>query len=606
MRTIKVILPLFFLFFFILSGFNSKGDDYTLLNSRYSNSHFYPDVMGNVNVLDMQNGIAKSITFNIDSLPVFPGYPQKFSGQSFEGGIYCNIDSDPQMEILYNIGYTVQALKLNGTSLPGWPKTVNYPLEGAPAFGDIDGDGQGEIVVTGHGLTSGGMIWAYHKDGSPVTGFPINHGYSSRTPVLADVNNDGKMEIIVNLRTYPTGKVYVYKGDGTVLTGWPKNIESVPASSAAVGDIDNDGIPEIVAESYYGLYAWKPNGDSLPGFPYMMPFSATNSYSSPVLADLDGDGKREIIFGTHILSGGGYVFVLKNDGTSLTGWPQTTNNWIYGPPAVGYIDSDNFLDVAIGDQVLSGTPADRLYAWDRNGVFLTGFPTIQINAINNQVILADINNDNLTELIVDDNTYTLPDTLGQYLCFKSDGTQLTSWQLRTKGTTFFNTPCLLDINRDNILEMVGSGIQVPGSNPFTNIYLWNVQTPYNPTKIQIPMWQYNTRHNGVYGDVTLVGITQNTNIVPEKFNLHQNYPNPFNPSTKIRFEFPLSKGGLKGVVTLKIFDILGKEIQTLVNEQLQPGTYEVTFDGSNLPSGIYFYKLTSGYFTATKKLVLLK
>jgi hypothetical protein len=222
------------------------------------------------------------------------------------------------------------------------------------------------------------------------------------------------------------------------------------------------------------------------------------------------------------------------------------------------------------------------------------------------VILADINNDNLTELIVDDNTYTLPDTLGQYLCFKSDGTQLTSWQLRTKGTTFFNTPCLLDINRDNILEMVGSGIQVPGSNPFTNIYLWNVQTPYNPTKIQIPMWQYNTRHNGVYGDVTLVGITQNTNIVPEKFNLHQNYPNPFNPSTKIRFEFPLSKGGLKGVVTLKIFDILGKEIQTLVNEQLQPGTYEVTFDGSNLPSGIYFYKLTSGYFTATKKLVLLK
>ncbi len=59
-------------------------------------------------------------------------------------------------------------------------------------------------------------------------------------------------------------------------------------------------------------------------------------------------------------------------------------------------------------------------------------------------------------------------------------------------------------------------------------------------------------------------------------------------------------------VKLVIYDILGKEIQILVNEQLQPGTYEVTFDGSNLPSGIYFYKLTSGNFTATKKLVLLK
>ena len=124
------------------------------------------------------------------------------------------------------------------------------------------------------------------------------------------------------------------------------------------------------------------------------------------------------------------------------------------------------------------------------------------------------------------------------------------------------------------------------------------------------MWQYNTHHNGVYGDINLVGITQNTNNVPDKFNLHQNYPNPFNPTTKIKFEItPLSRGvgEARGVLTsLKIYDILGKEIQTLVNEQLQPGSYEVSFDGSNFPSGVYFYKLTSGNFTATKKLVLLK
>jgi hypothetical protein len=60
------------------------------------------------------------------------------------------------------------------------------------------------------------------------------------------------------------------------------------------------------------------------------------------------------------------------------------------------------------------------------------------------------------------------------------------------------------------------------------------------------------------------------------------------------------------MTTLKIFDILGKEIQTLVNEQLQPGTYEVTFDGSDLPSGIYFYKLTAGEFIKTNKMILLK
>ena len=145
--------------------------------------------MGYVNVLDYSGSQPKIVTFNLDSIPVFPGFPLKFSGQSFEGGIYCNMDSDPEMEILYNAGYTVQALNLNGTPVTGWPKTVTYPLEGAPAFGDIDGDGQGEIIVTGHGVTSGGMIWAYKKNGDNAAGFPVNHGYSTRTPVLADVNN---------------------------------------------------------------------------------------------------------------------------------------------------------------------------------------------------------------------------------------------------------------------------------------------------------------------------------------------------------------------------------------------------------------------------------
>ena len=68
---------------------------------------------------------------------------------------------------------------------------------------------------------------------------------------------------------------------------------------------------------------------------------------------------------------------------------------------------------------------------------------------------------------------------------------------------------------------------------------------------------------------------------------------------------PFSKGGW-GVNLTQVFDITGREIQTLVNEQLQPGSYEVTFDGSNLPSGIYFYQLRTGEFVETKKLILLK
>lgn len=93
--------------------------------------------------------------------------------------------------------------------------------------------------------------------------------------------------------------------------------------------------------------------------------------------------------------------------------------------------------------------------------------------------------------------------------------------------------------------------------------------------------------------------------IPEGFALSQNYPNPFNPSTKIRFAVPASVGTRYGV-SLQVFDVLGKEVATLVNEELRAGNYETTFDGHGLASGVYFYRLQAGGFVQTKKLVLQK
>ena len=94
--------------------------------------------------------------------------------------------------------------------------------------------------------------------------------------------------------------------------------------------------------------------------------------------------------------------------------------------------------------------------------------------------------------------------------------------------------------------------------------------------------------------------------IPVTFHLFQNYPNPFNPVTKIKFQIP-SVGTQRAVsVQMKVYDILGKEVATLVNEEKPPGSYEVEFDGSNLASGIYIYRLTAGKFTESKKFILLK
>jgi Secretion system C-terminal sorting domain len=98
-------------------------------------------------------------------------------------------------------------------------------------------------------------------------------------------------------------------------------------------------------------------------------------------------------------------------------------------------------------------------------------------------------------------------------------------------------------------------------------------------------------------------------IVPKKFSLEQNYPNPFNPVTKIKFAIPLSRGvsdGRSALAKLIIYDFLGRQVATLVNGKLAPGTYEVEWDGTNYPSGVYFYKFVTSEFTETRKMVLVK
>jgi hypothetical protein len=105
----------------------------------------------------------------------------------------------------------------------------------------------------------------------------------------------------------------------------------------------------------------------------------------------------------------------------------------------------------------------------------------------------------------------------------------------------------------------------------------------------------------VYGDTNFTAIHSSQSEVPVSYQLFQNYPNPFNPSTKIKYTIAKS-----GDVMLKIFDVLGKEVNTLVSKKQRPGTYEADWDGTYYTSGVYFYKLTSGDFSETKSMVLLK
>jgi len=104
----------------------------------------------------------------------------------------------------------------------------------------------------------------------------------------------------------------------------------------------------------------------------------------------------------------------------------------------------------------------------------------------------------------------------------------------------------------------------------------------------------------------ITGIEPQAGNTPQSFALYQNYPNPFNPKTMIKFSIPSNVKSEMSNVKLIIFDVLGREIIILVNESLNPGEYEVEWDASNYPSGVYYYKLTSGNYFETRKMILIK
>jgi hypothetical protein len=113
----------------------------------------------------------------------------------------------------------------------------------------------------------------------------------------------------------------------------------------------------------------------------------------------------------------------------------------------------------------------------------------------------------------------------------------------------------------------------------TNVLYWILTRKFNPS----------------------VGINIEGTVIPLRAQLHQNYPNPFNPVANIKFDIPKQEN-----VQLIIYDLLGREVQTLVNGELKPGTYKAVWDASNFASGVYFYKLVAGSYADTKKMILIK
>ena len=143
-------------------------------------------------------------------------------------------------------------------------------------------------------------------------------------------------------------------------------------------------------------------------------------------------------------------------------------------------------------------------------------------------------------------------------------------------------------------QMVGF-VQGNGNSNSPKEYSFT-DTPKEGTKLSYRLKQIDSDGKYDYSSIVDVEI-----VVPIQYELKQNYPNPFNPQTKIAYKLPIAR-----FVTLKVFDALGREVTTLVNESKREGSYEVTFDGGGLASGIYICKMSSANYSSSIKMIIVK
>jgi hypothetical protein len=322
--------------------------------------------------------------------------------------------------------------------------------------------------------------------------------------------------------------------------------------------------PQDITEVGMGIYRSTNNGDS---------WTSTNMTNQNVW-DI-------VISGSNIFAGSTYsgVYLSTNNGAS---WTQTALN-----------NKHVFSLAILGSNIFAGTIDSGIYISSNNG---TSWTETSFNHGLWVYSLATIGN----------NIYAGTDSNGVYLSTNN-------------GTTWTQTA----LNNQSILSIITMGNNIFAGTDINCVYLstnngasWTLKNQglSSVTKLRRLFISNNyifagTKDSSVFrrSYSEIIGITTISTEIPSAFSLGQNYPNPFNPTTKIRFAITKASVGQTFLfVTLSVFDIMGREVATLVNEQLAPGTYETTFDGSALSSGTYFYKLTSGDFSQTKRLTLLK
>ncbi len=446
-----------------------------------------------------------------------------------------DIDNDNTREILIEANTEILIYDSQGNSEGNFPIDfqMSDDLFGSIVLADVNKDSTLEIIYGGWYL-DGSRLVVLDNNGNDMPGFPVmleNDGTSqTTTPAVGNLDDDDDWEIVIisYLNNSPDSThIRAYNIDGSQL--WSQRILPVTYSDPAIGDVNNDGLNEVVLTSIDGVYVLDRNGNFL----LNLPIDVDMDHSNPALTDLDADNDLEIIF-----EYGYKLYAMHDDGTIIF---CDSSAWIVlNPPVVGDVDNDNSPDIVINAE-------EAIYALNDSGVILDGFPKA------------------LTPI---------------------------SW---------YTYPSLDDIDNDGKVDVISSSSWIEPEIATGIIYVWELIGDYDQSTMHWPMYQHDPQHTGYYHYRPPGGISGECGVIPQSIFLNQNYPNPFSSSTVVEFSVPIQSD-----VKLTVYNLLGQEVATLVDEIRPAGIYEILFDAGSLSNGVYFYQIKAADFIETKKMLLSK
>ncbi|MDP6499278.1 MAG: PQQ-binding-like beta-propeller repeat protein [Candidatus Marinimicrobia bacterium] len=456
-----------------------------------------------------------------------------------------DVDQDGELEVILPSSCVAKTFCYDGlTGNLEWFANTRGS-DSPPTVADIDNDGKYEIL---HGEFGGYVICINGEDGSVSWEIAVNtNSWVQTAPAILDVDDNGQLDFIVATWVFGgQGDIYAYTGDSALLI-WEDTIPSdFFYHGASFADIDGDNKPELTIGCYDGnVYALNAeDGSHL--WTYFHPDAYPQYVGAPTsIADLNNDELYEIVF-----INGNRLGVLSNTGDLLWDYPITGYSTSFRGAAISDINNDDTLDVVFGTSAgeligLSGGSGSVLFYEDIESTYGSNFE------IDHAPIIADFNNDSINDIFVVGGHAEYPDIFNNYgraYAFETPGGKGTGW----------------------------------------------------------PMFRFDERRSGCYKDTTPVVSTEPEHFIPEEFVLHQNYPNPFNPVTTLRYDLPEQSN-----VNIIIYDIMGREVKSLINQTQDAGFKSVIWNATNdygkpVSAGVYLYQIQAGEFVQTKKMVLLK